>query len=166
MHLAADGGREGLVGDPLLYGLLSETDRVDDAFHLAQLLLAQVHLLSSHVLVVGVVALGILSHLLSGAIHLLLLSPSILPDDVTILFGKLSAEVVNEVSLLVGENDAWILLRHHAFVDLAFGGGLRHLLACLRIELVRIDRRRARTVAELALAPCRLSDDFEAAWHL
>ena len=118
MHLTADGGREGLVCYSFLNRLLSKTDRIYDTLHLAHLFLAQIHFLAGDVFVVSEVGLRVLAHLLlCVAVHLLILT-SILSYDIAIIFSKLATKIIYKVSLLVGEDNAWVLLRNQALMPL------------------------------------------------
>ena len=99
MHRFANSSWKGLICDSLLDSLFSKTDWVNNAFHFVQFFLRHVLLLSCHVLVITVVVLNSRALSLGNATFI---SGLVFFDGIAIFFSVVSAEMINEISLLIG----------------------------------------------------------------
>ena len=126
MHRFADSSRKSLIGDSLLDGLLSKTDWVNDALHFVQFFLRHVLLLTRDVFVIAVVVLD------SGALSLwnaAVISGWVFLDGIAIFFSVVSAEMINEISLLIGRTGGLFALWLSWLAFCLFWGGWPGLLS-------------------------------------
>ena len=104
VQLAADCSGEGLVRYSFIYCLLAEADRIDDALHFTEFLLRHDELFACDILII--------SEMVSVVCHwrLAVLGLPRLLHRVTILLCKFSAEVVNQVPLLISQNQTLLMI--------------------------------------------------------